>query len=177
MGTKENLMFRHILATTDGSAHGDLALPFAADLARRYGAALTLLYVVPPPVLPPEVYLERRSCGYGPKYDYEEARERLLEDGLSLLDRARKQMAFPEARVRCRETEGRSVAEVIADEVECEGTDLVVMSTHGRTGLAHLCLGSVAEAVLHTVRVPVFLVRAPVKTSPDSPAQRREAPS
>lgn len=57
-----------------------------------------------------------RFFGYGRNYDYAETRERLLEEGLCLLDRARKEIACPEARVMCRETEGRSAAEVIADE-------------------------------------------------------------
>ncbi|WP_180969939.1 universal stress protein [Deinococcus planocerae] len=114
-------MFHRILATTDGSALGNLALPFAADLARRYGATLTLLSVVPPYTLPPETYLEGESFGLGPKHDYGEARERLLEDGLGLLDRARREIASPEARVMCLETEGRPVAQVIADEVERGG--------------------------------------------------------
>lgn len=55
-------MFHHILVTTDGSPLGDLALPVAADLARRYAATLTLLYVVPPPCSP-EMYLEGGSSG------------------------------------------------------------------------------------------------------------------
>ncbi|GBF08052.1 universal stress protein [Deinococcus aerius] len=42
-------MFQHILVTTDGSPLGHLALPYAADLARRYGSSLKLVYVVPPP--------------------------------------------------------------------------------------------------------------------------------
>ncbi|WP_216327961.1 HAD-IC family P-type ATPase [Deinococcus aestuarii] len=49
-------MFRHVLVTTDGSPLGDLALPHAGDLARRYGATLTLLHVVPP--LPVGVFAE-----------------------------------------------------------------------------------------------------------------------
>ncbi|WP_102124802.1 universal stress protein [Deinococcus planocerae] len=51
------------------------------------------------------------------------------------------------------------------------------MSTHGRTGLAHLCLGSVAEAVLHRVKVPVLLVRAPARATGNRQPRRQEARS
>lgn len=48
LGTKEEGTCQHILVTTDSSPLGHLALPYAADLASRYGSALTLVYVVPP---------------------------------------------------------------------------------------------------------------------------------
>jgi nucleotide-binding universal stress UspA family protein len=52
-------------------------------------------------------------------------------------------------------------AATIVDAAEASHADLVAMATHGRTGLRHLLLGSVAEQVLHRVRVPVLLVRPP----------------
>jgi nucleotide-binding universal stress UspA family protein len=52
-------------------------------------------------------------------------------------------------------------AATIVDAVEASHVDLVAMATHGRTGLRHLLLGSVAEQVLRRVRVPVLLVRPP----------------
>lgn len=72
-----------------------------------------------------------------------------------------RELAFPGARAVCLESGGRPTEEVIADEAERAGVDLVVMSTHGRSGLAHFLLGSLAGAVLRRVRVPVLLVRAP----------------
>ncbi|WP_102128017.1 universal stress protein [Deinococcus planocerae] len=164
-------MFKHILVTTDGSPLGGLALPHAADLARQYGATLSLLYVVPPPQL--GVFAE----GAAYVYDYPEERERLIEEGARLLDEARRDIDFPEARVVCRETDGRPVAEVIADEVGRSGADLVVMSTHGRGGLAHLLLGSVAEAVLKRVHVPVLLVRGPGEVAKGRPTRQSQARS
>ncbi|MEF2280409.1 universal stress protein [Deinococcus sp. YIM 134068] len=83
---------------------------------------------------------------------------------------------FPEARIVCRETTGRPVSQVIADDVERLGAALVVMSTHGWGGLVHFLLGSVAEAVLHRVKVPVFLVRAPADPTGDPAAGTAGAP-
>ena len=51
------------------------------------------------------------------------------------------------------------VAEVISDYADEYGCDLIVMGTHGRTGIGHLLLGSVASAVVHLARVPVTLVK------------------
>jgi hypothetical protein len=64
---------------------------------------------------------------------------------------------------------GKPAQEVI-DLVEEEGIDLVVMSTHGRSGLARLLMGSVAETVPRRLSVPVMMVR-PVKTAAEVPAE------
>lgn len=161
-------MFRHILVTTDGSPLGNLALPTAADLARKYGATLTLLYVLPPP--PTGVFAE----GAAYAYDYEEERERLLEYGTHLLDEARRSTDYPDTQVLCLEGTGQPVAQVIADQAERRGVDLVVMSTHGRSGLANFFLGSVAGAVLRKVQMPVLLVRTPKTAAKAPPAEPQE---
>ncbi|MBB6097898.1 nucleotide-binding universal stress UspA family protein [Deinobacterium chartae] len=152
-------MFDRILVTTDGSVLGNLALPYAADLARRYDSVLTLLYVVPQPPAPMGM-----ADGMAYAYDYAAERERLVAAGDRILEEARQLLDYPQTRVLRLEDSGLRVAQAIAAVAEREATRLVVMSTHGRTGLAHLLLGSVAEGVLHRVGVPVLLVRAPAGT-------------
>lgn len=156
-------MFERLLVTTDGSPFATLALPIAADLARRYGAALTVLYVAPGPVALSE------SAAYA--FDYETERERQRARGAQLLDEARTLIGLPDVRQVFRE--GVRIDQIIAEEVAQGDIGLVVMSSHGRSGLAHFFLGSVAEAVLRRVQVPVFLVRAPDPPTapPDTPAQ------
>jgi nucleotide-binding universal stress UspA family protein len=56
-------------------------------------------------------------------------------------------------------TEGRRVAAVIVEEAEGASSDLVIMGTHGRRGVEHLLLGSVAEGVVRRATVPVLLLR------------------
>lgn len=162
-------MFHHILVTTDGSPLGNLALPAAADLARKYGAALTLLYVLPP--APTGIFAD----GAAYAYDYEEERERLIEHGAHLLDEARRSIDYPDTQVLCLEGSGQPVAQVIAEQAERRGADLIVMSTHGRSGLAHFFLGSVAGAVLRKVQVPVLLVRTPRSAAKSPPAEEQES--
>ena len=147
-------MFDRILVTTDGSPLGNLALPYAADLARRYSSVLTVLYVVPAATTPLAL-----SEGAAYAYDFPAEQERLDAEGESILDHAREVVDLPGTRFLRRDGNGPKLAQIIVNEAEQEGAQLVVMSTHGRSGLAHLFLGSVAEAVMQKVKVPVFLVR------------------
>jgi nucleotide-binding universal stress UspA family protein len=145
-------MFNHILVTTDGSALSHLALPVAADLARTYGSALTLLYVVPPQVL--------IADGAMYAFDYPAEHQRLLAEGDHFLEQALKALDYEKTQVLRSERDDLKTEQAIAYEVERTGADLLVMSTHGRSGLAHLFLGSVAESVLRQVKIPVMLIQA-----------------
>jgi nucleotide-binding universal stress UspA family protein len=149
-------MFKQILVTTDGSPLGNLALPLAADLARKYDSDLTLLYVVPdqfPPVA--------LSEGAAYAYDYQTETERLEQEGERFLETGLKLLEYPKAHTVLAQQRGHTFAEAITEQVQLSAADLIVMSTHGRRGLSHLFLGSVAEEVLHKLKIPVFLVHAP----------------
>lgn len=154
-------MFDHILVTTDGSALGNLALPVAADLARRYDSALTLLYVAP------QLLMLLEGAAY--TYDYPAERSRTLAEGEQILAVAEKTLAYPRTRVVLLEEYDLKTEQAILNEVERSGANLVVMSTHGRSGLAHLFLGSVAEAVLKKIRVPLLLIQAPDRVMRPAP--------
>lgn len=158
-------MFERILVTVDGSALGGLALPYAGDLARRYGSRVTVMHVAGEPVIPVDGALRG--------FDYARELQYLRDTADGVLNEARAALAdVPQVETVRREANAQDVAKVICEEVRSGGHDLVVMSTHGRTGLAHLLMGSVAERVLHGVRVPVLLVRAPAV--PGSSARRTE---
>lgn len=159
-------MFDHILVTTDGSALGNLAPPVAADRARKYDSALTLLYVVPPIVMPvgDVVYT----------YDYLAQHASLLEKANQILTDALRKLDCPNTQVIRLERKDLKIEQAILEEVKSFHTGLVVKSTHGRSGLAHLFLGSIAEAVLKKIKVPLLLIQAPVRTS-RHPASDHEA--
>lgn len=158
-------MFERILVTTDGSPFANLALPVAADLARKYGATLSVLHVVPGPVALTE--------GAAYAFDYETERRRQLALGQQILEEAKAQIDLPDVQLLRRE--GLRTDEIIAQEVVKGDIQLVVMSTHGRSGLAHFFLGSVAEGLLRRVQVPVFLVRAPESSAARGDAAPKEA--
>ena len=164
-------MFDPILVTTDGSALGNLALPVAADLARKYDSSLTLLYVAP------QFLMLLEGAAY--TYDYPAERDRSLAEGKRILEDARQTLDYPRTTVIQLEEYELKTKKAILNEVERSGAQLVVMSTHGRSGLAHLFLGSVAEAVLKKIRVPLLLIQAPdrVMRAATSVLSESQAPS
>jgi universal stress protein A len=140
---------QHILVPTDFSAASKKAIEYADALASTFQSRVTLLHVLEPMALPPEY-------GYVPAYSPEDealqvdaARKQLLERA-SGLDSARQ----TEVLVRV----GRPWHEVVGAVSEL-GVDLLVVTTHGRTGLRHLLMGSVAEKIVRHASCPVLVVR------------------
>lgn len=142
-----------ILVPTDFSAASELALDYAITLADRFGASVHLLHVVEDPfaagVLGPEVYIGASTS----------VRDKLIDQAADRLAR----LVAPADRVRLQVTSevrvgfpAASICEV-ADGRRC---DLIVMGTHGRTGMAHLLLGSVAEKVVRQAPCPVMTLRS-----------------
>lgn len=134
-----------ILVPIDFSESSLEALTTACDLSRRFGAQLDLLNVVEP--LPPTADLML----FNP---YEQI-SRQAKDALADLP-SPDQSALPVRRV----VRLGYAAETITSYARNEGVDLIVFGTHGRTGLSHLVLGSVAEKVVRTAPCPVFVARA-----------------
>lgn len=138
---------RTILFPTDLSPASWLAFGLAADVASRYGASLLVLYVVetlgPENVTFGEVATELEPEGY---------RKRLLAELQANIPAAAGVPVEPIL------VEGDPAAEIVrvARERPCE---LIVMATHGRTGVRRLVLGSVAEHVVRTASCPVLTLR------------------
>jgi len=151
-------MFKTILVSLDGSALAEQALAPAFSIAAKYGAAIVLLRVVAPErSLPGLQYLAVRPNGAPAdpvQALIEEAQDYLAEITLPMTD----------VSVHTRVLVGAPPEIIVETAVEA-AADLIVMSTHGRTGLTRLLYGSVAEAVLRGSPVPVFLVpnRVPVR--------------
>lgn len=145
-------MYQHILVTTDGVDIDHAAVRHAAALTRALGARLTLLHIVP------DAHLELGSGNdlSVPAEDIEQEWERVgehaLDEGILDADCTRLTPLQRPAR-------GRDVPHAILEEAAELGADLIVMATHGRKGLAHFLLGSVADRVVHDAQVPVLLIR------------------
>lgn len=135
-------MITRILVPLDGSEFAERALPVAASIARATGAAIDVVLVH-----------ERSPV----RTDREETVMWRAED--VYLDRLARALA-DDARVQvASETIAGSPAHAICARAADRKADLVVMSSHGRTGFNRLWLGSVADAVMRQARVPVLLVR------------------
>lgn len=142
-----------ILVPTDFSKSSRNALTYGAAFATRFGAELHLLHVVQdlalfipeavmlaPPMVPPV--------------------EQFVTAARAALDRAVRELAAPDVRVIPQVAEGTPFEEIVRFARE-KDIDLIVMGTHGHTGLAHLFLGSVAEKVVRRAPCPVLTVRHP----------------
>lgn len=142
-------MYATILVPTDGSAPATAAAEHALDLAAATGAAVHLLSVVDTADLglttPPDIELEEVRSSI------RSAAERAVAD---LADRADERGIGATTAIRVGDP-----SQEILDAGEAMGADLVVMGTHGRTGLAHVLLGSTAERVVRRATVPVLTVR------------------
>jgi nucleotide-binding universal stress UspA family protein len=141
---------KHILVPVDFGETSARALQYAISIADRFGASLDLLHVVPNPYLddPAGLYLPLPVTYVSDLVN--EAKKRLNE------------LAAPADGERLR---ARAVVNVgdplrqLVDYAASESVDLIVMGTHGRSGVAHLFLGSVAERVVRTAPCPVLTVR------------------
>jgi nucleotide-binding universal stress UspA family protein len=140
------LAIHTILHPTDFSERSEFAFRLACALARDYGARLVLLHVAHPPVV---VYGE----GVVPPVS-DDYLERLEED----LHRLR--APDPNVHVEHLFREGDPVTEILAVATQTSA-DLIVLGTHGRTGLGRLLMGSVAEQVVRKAPCPVLTVRTP----------------
>ncbi len=143
---------RTILAPTDFSHHAESALRFACGLAERLGATLHLLHILPEiitpvgpepmlvPTLPPEYFTDSENQS-------REALEKALKPDWG-------KPPAVEYAVRW----GEAVDGIVGYAKE-HSIDLIVIATHGRTGLSHVLLGSVAERIVREAPCPVLTIR------------------
>ena len=140
---------RKIVVATDFSAASRPAFAAALDLARRDGARLVVLHVM----MPPSPFVGADLPGSWLELEARARRdaERRLAAAVSQAERAG--IATTGTLVK------GAPAEVIVRVARREGADLIVIGTHGRSGLGRLFMGSVAARVLGTAKCPVLTVR------------------
>jgi nucleotide-binding universal stress UspA family protein len=137
---------KRILVATDFSAGSDEALEHAIDLATGSGATLEILFVLEPE-------LEAFPLGLNLGSD----------DGALLahvdLELSRRAELVTKAGLTChtKTVPGNAAAEIVRHARDI-GADMIVVGTHGRRGLAHVVLGSVAEKVVHRSTCPVLTI-------------------
>ena len=138
-----------ILVPTDFSTASDAALPHAEALARQKSASLLILHVEEPPLAygGGELY-------YGLPEPNSERILRMLED-VRPTDQT---VAFTH-----RLTMGDPAGEIVRIAAE-EGVEMIVLGTHGRSGITRMLMGSVAEAVVRRAPCPVLVYRAAAET-------------
>ena len=143
--------FKRILVPVDFSASSRRTLRAALPFARQFGAKLRLVYVIEPMLLPENLMLavpELPAIGVD-----------LVADAQKRLDQLAEKEIPAEFRLPSQVRVGRPFDEIIrvADE---ERVDLIVISTHGYTGLKHVLMGSTAERVVRHASCPVLTLRS-----------------
>ena len=145
--------YRSILVAVDGSDAAAGGLREALRLAKAEGAQLCIVHVV------------NESVPYTPLAGAPPMNliPLQLESGRRVLERARAQAGKlgVKAKTVLRESAEQTAAHDIVAEASRQRAELIVLGTHGRRGLRRMVLGSDAEQVVRTARVPVLLVRAP----------------
>lgn len=155
-------MYSRILVPLDGSKRAERALPHALRLAAEFGSELVLLRVIP---LLPTIKAKDLS-----PVDFPELEDRERQAATEYLTPLVEELTAKGLRVSIAlERRGDSGAAIV-DFVEKEKIGLVVMCSHGRSGLARWIYGGVAEKVLHHVACPVMLVRIEAKELKAKPA-------
>ena len=146
--------FSRVLVTTDFSPAGDHAVNHAFRLAADHGAEVLLLHVLEMVVAPNPVYAYYPTDPLTP-----EVRARAESDARQALeDRVPKTGGLADIPHQTLVVPGMPAEEIIRV-AEAHQVDLIVISTHGRTGLTHFILGSTAERVIRHVHCPVLVVR------------------
>ncbi|MGA7594413.1 MAG: universal stress protein [Gallionella sp.] len=144
-------MYQRILAAVDDSPASDLALREAIGLAKDQNAKLRIVYVVD------------KIAIYNSTQISPEIEKTWIAIGRGILDKAQRsaRAGGVDAEIKLLETEvpGERMAEAIVAEAGAWPADIVVAGTHGRSGLNHLLMGSVAEGIVRGCPVPILLVR------------------
>ncbi len=138
-----------VLVAIDFSEFSDSALRYGCELAQKFGGELFLLHVIPTPL----VAVDEGSGRFLTRTfdEYEEDLRAAAENKLKELDVS----PFEKHQVTAETRVGAAFVEIVQF-AKAKNIDLIVMGTHGRTGLTHMFLGSVAEKVVRKAPCPVL---------------------
>lgn len=149
---------KRILAPTDLSELSQVGVRYALNLAKAVGAEVTVYHVVS----------SEELLWYGEKIKQKIATAATFRPSDSILEKYQSALSqflkgnfsdlIPSVKVH-EKVELGSPDENIVEEAKKEGVDLIVISTHGRTGVSHMLLGSVTEKVVRTAPCPVLSIR------------------
>jgi nucleotide-binding universal stress UspA family protein len=143
-------MFKKILVPLDGSELAEYALKQALNLAHMISGEVILVHAIPPKNTQPHQYEQ---------VWHRQSLEQARPAALRYLQAVRASYQTPDIALRPQVIE-EDEASAIVDTAEAEAADLIVMSSHGRSGITRWALGSVTEKVLHGASCPVMIIRS-----------------
>lgn len=145
------MLYQHILVPIDGSETSMVAMKEAIKLGKALNSKITVVQVMALDPFIADVYVKTGQTN--------ELIERTRTYLLDILEKAKQEFANEGITVETKLLEGFVVHEEIIQAVQDLNADLIVMGSHGRTGVRKLVLGSVAQKVLGESHIPVLIVR------------------
>jgi len=153
-------MYKNVLVPLDGSELAECVLPHVETIAKGCGVTtVTFVRVAEPMRVPVSDNVE-----YGDAFSYkewEEVEAALKKAAVNYLTKLLSRVKYDGVDVKMEVLDGGRAADLIADYATKNETDLIVIATHGRSGVSRWVWGSVADRVLRSACVPVLMVRAP----------------
>jgi nucleotide-binding universal stress UspA family protein len=146
----DNLVIKKILVPIDFSEHSKNALQYAVSFAKQFQSELILVYVVEPTIYPADFSFGQVAV---PSIEKE-----LRERGKVELDQLVETQIAGALPARAMVRTGKPFLEIIDTAVE-EEVDLIIIATHGHTGVEHILFGGTAEKVVRKAPCPVLVVR------------------
>ena len=143
-----------VLVPIDFSDYSKSALKYAVSFVKHFNAKLILVYVVEPVIYPPDFSMGQIAI---PSVDLE-MDKRAMEE----LDKLAEQEIPSEIKVKSIVKTGKPFIEIIETAGE-QDVDLIIIATHGHTGMEHILFGSTAEKVVRKAPCPVLTLREPIK--------------
>lgn len=140
---------KNIVVPIDFSEESRRVLKYAVPLAEKFGAKITLVHVVEPKIYPENIVIPA---------EMEEMNIRLVRSGREMLDALRRDAVKPETDSETIVVIGKPYQQII-ETARKHNADMIIISTHGYTGLKHALIGSTAERVVRYAECPVLTVR------------------
>jgi nucleotide-binding universal stress UspA family protein len=144
-------MYKRILVPLDGSKLAETALPHAESMANTFGAELVLLTVVHPPSVigrtPADVQI------------FQKAYDTIQEEAETYLAGVKGTLREKQIKVETVVGLGPVVADII-NTADSKAVDLVIIASHGRSGMGRVFFGSVAAGVLNRIEKPLLVIRS-----------------
>ena len=145
---------KKILVPIDFSDYSKSALKYAVNFCKNFNAEMILIYVVEPVIYPPDFSMGQIAIpSVNAEWD-ERARQEL--------DKLAKEEIPDSVPVKTIIKTGKPFLEIIENAGELD-VDLIIIATHGRTGVEHILFGSTAEKVVRKAPCPVLTLREPIK--------------
>ena len=156
---KEIGMYKKIMVPLDGSDLAECVLPHLEAIARGCQIASVVFIRVVDPGLPPANFPVGDEFGLY-KTDWEQLRKHREKEAEDYLKKLESRLNYSWVQVHTTVVAGK-VAETLADYATHNDVDLILIASHGRSGISRWVMGSVADRLLRSACVPVLMIRAP----------------